>query len=94
MAAVLGCAPADLPLEVALHSLHEAFLAGRLMVYRSQSQVVPWLLMFGRTEVCEGPRTASTERRNRKLVRQHGALKKLPKRDHAHTFHTDTHGRL
>ena len=64
MAAVLGCAPADPLLEVALHSLHEAFLAGRWMVscsHRSQSQVVPWLLMFGRTEVCEGPRTASAE---------------------------------
>ena len=64
MAAVLGCAPADPLLEVALHSLHEAFLAGRWMVsclHRSQSHVVPWLLMFGRTEVCEGPRTASTE---------------------------------
>ena len=61
MAAVLGCAPADPLLEVALHSLHEAFLAGRWMVSCSQSQAVPWLLMFGRTEVCEGPRTASTE---------------------------------
>lgn len=57
--AVLGCAP---PLEVALHSMHEAFLASRWMVscsHRSQSQVVPWLLKFGRTEVCEGLRTAS-----------------------------------
>ena len=87
MAAVLGCAPADPLLEVALHSLHEAFLAGRWMD-------VPWLLMFGRTEVCEGPRTASTETHGETEVRQHGALKKQPKSAHTYTFHTDTHGRL